>query len=223
MGPRDFWGRDRDEHRDRDWRERRADREDYGQADYSTEYGYDSRHRVGYRTPVQGREQDYTADPGLGARDRDDRIYADPQDRYYEPGRDERPHEGRSWKERASSFLGMRDEDRRDYETRDRQDLDRDGRDDRIEREERRDRRDYDNADRVIWAAVMGRLEHERGIDMRDIRISVQDREVTIDGSVRTRDDKRRVEDLAEVRGVTHVQNNLRVRNRSGGWRGGFF
>jgi osmotically-inducible protein OsmY len=34
---------------------------------------------------------------------------------------------------------------------------------------------------------------------------------------VRRKDDKRRVEDIADIRGVRHVQNNLRVRDR-GHW-----
>ena len=36
--------------------------------------------------------------------------------------------------------------------------------------------------------------------------------EVTLNGRVRTREDKRRAEDLVDrVSGVTHVQNNLRA------------
>jgi osmotically-inducible protein OsmY len=40
---------------------------------------------------------------------------------------------------------------------------------------------------------------------------------VTLSGRVRTREDKRRAEDLAErVSGVTHVQNNLRAEDMRG-------
>ncbi|MGZ3275969.1 MAG: BON domain-containing protein [Caulobacteraceae bacterium] len=39
---------------------------------------------------------------------------------------------------------------------------------------------------------------------------------MTLSGTVLRREDKRRAEDLAEqVSGVTHVQNNLRVKPRS--------
>ena len=47
--------------------------------------------------------------------------------------------------------------------------------------------------------------------------MQVQNREVTLTGTVRDRNEKRRAEDLAEsVSGVSHVQNNLRVGERQG-------
>ncbi|MFC0008345.1 BON domain-containing protein [Devosia nitrariae] len=42
--------------------------------------------------------------------------------------------------------------------------------------------------------------------------VNVRDGEVTLNGSVHSREDKRRAEDLADdVSGVRNVQNNLRV------------
>ena len=47
---------------------------------------------------------------------------------------------------------------------------------------------------------------------------ALQGGEVTLDGRVPTREDKRRAEDIAEaVTGVTHVQNNLRAQGGATG------
>ena len=54
-------------------------------------------------------------------------------------------------------------------------------------------------------------------IDASEIEVQVQNREVTLTGTVRDRNERRRAEDLAEsVSGVSHVQNNLRVGQRQG-------
>lgn len=146
--------------------------DDYGQADYSEDYGYDPRTRTGYR-----------------AYDTDDRDYIDYDGR----------REPRSWMDQArdgvSSFFGPRAP----------------GPDHRAERR-------YGQA-RVIWAVIAGRFDHERGFDASDIEVIVDGSEVTLNGTVRDRDDKRRAEDLADVRGITHVQNNLRIRRPGGWWR----
>jgi len=69
----------------------------------------------------------------------------------------------------------------------------------------------------VLWAVIVERLEDERGLDLRDVEVIVQDAEVTLNGHVRRRADKRRIEDIADIDGVRHVQNNLRVHDR-GHW-----
>lgn len=82
------------------------------------------------------------------------------------------------------------------------------------EREHRRSRRDGPS-DRVLWAVIMERLEDERRLDLREVRVEVHDGEVFLDGMVRHKGDKRRIEDIADIDGVRNVQNNLRVRERS--------
>lgn len=70
-------------------------------------------------------------------------------------------------------------------------------------------------SDRVLWAIVAERLDHERRLDLRDVEVIVLDAEVTLNGTVRHKGDKRRIEDVADIEGVRNIQNNLRVRERS--------
>ena len=62
---------------------------------------------------------------------------------------------------------------------------------------------------------IVERLEDERGLDLRDLEVIVENAEVTLNGTVRHKADKRRIEDVAEIDGVRHVQNNLRLRTHS--------
>src|SRR5690606_9543663 len=55
MPRQEFWNRHRG--RERSWDVRDL-REDYGQADYSRDYGFDRRRRVGYRTEARGAGRD---------------------------------------------------------------------------------------------------------------------------------------------------------------------
>lgn len=70
-------------------------------------------------------------------------------------------------------------------------------------------------SDRVLWAIITERLDDERRLDLRDVEVIVHDAEVTLNGTVRHKGDKRRIEDVADIEGVRNVQNNLRVRERS--------
>lgn len=70
-------------------------------------------------------------------------------------------------------------------------------------------------SDRVLWAIVTERLDDQRRLDLRDVEVIVHDGEVTLNGTVRHKADKRRIEDVADIEGVRNVQNNLRVRERS--------
>ncbi|MCR5875585.1 BON domain-containing protein [Phenylobacterium sp. J426] len=214
----------RDEHheRDRAWRAEPRDRDDFGQADYSTDFAYDSRTRTGYRADetIRARRDDYgqadyttdwAYDPERG---RPYRRFSS-EDRSYEPR-----EPSRSWKDRASEFFGgrSRDEDERRFDDARRLD---DGRGYDAERrydEERRSRRRRGSSDRVLWAVIMERLEDDRRIDMRDVDVIVEDGEVTLNGTVRRKEDKRRIEDVADIDGVRNVQNNLRLRDRDRGW-----
>lgn len=194
--PRGF-GRaiDRDRHPDWD-RDRRHDRRDFGQADYSEDYAYDPDTRSGYR--VDERDLDRRDDYGQADFDRDYAYDPDARQGYRradEPDRDDyaRRHEPRSF-----------------------------DRHDRDEREDRRDRR-RDSRDRVIWAVVCERLDRARGLDASHIDVRVEEGVVFLDGTARSRREKRRAEDLAEVEGVVDVVNGLRLRSHSGGgWRRAF-
>lgn len=67
-----------------------------------------------------------------------------------------------------------------------------------------------------IYEEVCDRLTDDPYVDASDIEVSVHEGEITLSGTVDSRQVRRRAEDIAEsVSGVTHVQNNLRVR-RSG-------
>jgi hypothetical protein len=79
------------------------------------------------------------------------------------------------------------------------------------EHEHRRARRDGPS-DRVLWAVIMERLDAERRLDLRDVDVDVRGGEVTLNGTVRHKSDKRRIEDIADIDGVRNVQNNLRIR-----------
>lgn len=187
---REYWT-DRDDGRRDDGRRDddhvRREREDYGQADYSTDYAYDPERRAGYRTDSRYVRDDYER------RDAEDRDYA----RRMDDGdyrRGERRDEGRSWADRASGFFGgasRRTEDRR---------------------------RRRGPSDRVLWAVISERLEDERRLDLSDVDVIVENGEVTLNGTVRRKEDKRRIEDIADIDGVDHVQNNLRVRHPDRGW-----
>jgi len=199
-----------------DWQEREDDgrraarrgRDDYGQADYSEEYGYDPRRRTGYRTEEEMRprtddfgQADYSSDYGYDPQDgRDYRRYSE-ADRDYArrmDGGDYRPlHQSRSWVDRAGDFFSPGDR--------------------RPDVAGRPARRRRGPSDRVLWAVITERLEDERGLDLRDVEVVVEDGEVTLNGAVRRKPDKRRIEDVADIEGVRHVQNNLRVHDR-GHW-----
>lgn len=198
--PRDDW-RERDEpwRGDHGPRGEGAPREDYGQADYSERYGYDPRTRTGFRAGEPDPRQpprDWTYDDARG------RIYRPaPEPVYPRSSRDAppRPEPGRAVGRDPREPM----DDERSW-----------SRDDRDRRDPPRRR---GPSDRVLWAVIVERLEDERGLDLRDVEVLVEDAEVTLNGEVRRKDDKRRIEDIADIDGVRHVQNNLRVRER-GRW-----
>lgn len=71
----------------------------------------------------------------------------------------------------------------------------------------------YRRSDARILEDVNDRLADDPAIDASDIDVAVKDAEVTLSGHVTDRWEKRRAEDCPErASGVTHVQNNLRVR-----------
>jgi hypothetical protein len=177
-------------HADTPHRPEPADRrDDFGQADYSQDFGYDPQQRAGYRLDRDdgARNDDYgQADYG--------RDYAyDPDSRTgyrREAGPADEP---RTWRGRpAHPDHGTRRE------------------------------REREAADRRIFAIVSERLEHDRRVDSSDVELRVENRVVFLDGTVRTREGKRRIEHMAELDGVADIVNALRVREAESrrGWFG---
>ncbi len=73
--------------------------------------------------------------------------------------------------------------------------------------------RGYQRGDERIREDVCDRLTDDPRIDASDVEVHVKGGEVTLAGSVRTRDEKRYTEDLIErITGVREVNNNLKVR-----------
>lgn len=71
----------------------------------------------------------------------------------------------------------------------------------------------YQRSDTRIMEDMNDRLTEDPHIDASEIEVRVEGREVTLTGTVNGRFEKRHAEDLAEsVSGVSHVQNNLRVK-----------
>jgi hypothetical protein len=146
-------------------------------------------------------------DRRIHPRDYQHRAYE--PDRYTPNPREGRGEEPRTWWDRTqdevSSWFGDDDARRRREWDERRADL----------RAEHRGHgpRGYKRSDGRIEEDVNDRLTDDPYLDASDIEVRVKDNEVTLSGTVMLRQDKRRAEDLAElVSGVTHVQNNLRVK-----------
>lgn len=76
--------------------------------------------------------------------------------------------------------------------------------------------KNYSRSDDRISEDVNDRLSDDYMLDASDIEVSVENGEVTLSGTVTSKYDKRRAEDIADdVSGVKHVQNNLRVSESS--------
>jgi hypothetical protein len=234
-GDEPLWG----EERRRD-RLRREASQDWGPEDYDrygddrprAAPGEDARYRpFGETGPIATRSGAYSGEgrsygssgrydqpsPNYRAFEAQDRRLhpRDYQSRAYEPARytpntrEGRGEEPRTWWDRTqdevSSWFG--DEDarrRREWDER-RADL----------KSEHRGRgpKGYKRSDGRIEEDVNDRLTDDPYLDASDILVQVKDSEVTLSGTIAWRQDKRRAEDLAElVSGVTHVQNNLRVK-----------
>ncbi|MBB4658768.1 BON domain-containing protein [Parvularcula dongshanensis] len=74
--------------------------------------------------------------------------------------------------------------------------------------------KNYVRSDERILEEVNDWLTDDHELDASEITVTVQDREVTLDGVVDSRSQKRLAEDIAhDISGVTHVQNNLRIQD----------
>ena len=81
--------------------------------------------------------------------------------------------------------------------------------------------RGYKRSDARIAEDVNDELTDDWRLDASDIEVSVAEGEVTLSGTVHSREDKRLAEDLADnVSGVRNVQNNLRVEPQQSGGLG---
>jgi hypothetical protein len=74
----------------------------------------------------------------------------------------------------------------------------------------------YRRSDDRIREDVCEALTRDGDLDASGIDVSVDDNEVTLEGTVPDRRSKRRAEDLAEQRGVRDVHNRLRLRAEAG-------
>jgi osmotically-inducible protein OsmY len=99
--------------------------------------------------------------------------------------------------------------------------------DEEAERRRRQDQhrgrgpRNYTRSGDRIREDVSDRLTDDWRVDASEIEVTVSGTEVTLTGTVTSREQRRRAEDVAEsVSGVTHVQNNLRVNNQEQSWSG---
>ena len=198
----------------------------YGQGGYGAQ---EERYRGGYGGQMGGGSDrgGFMSGGGYAGGGMGSRFGMDDRSRGYSQG-------GGSY---ANSRQGWSSAGRRDYGDHDRGFMDKAGDeiaswfgDEQAEQRRRQDQhhrgrgpRGYARSDERIREDVNDRLTDDWMLDASDIDVEVSDREVTLTGHVSNRSDKRRAEDIAEhVSGVTHVQNNLRVRSNdaSGGVTG---
>src|SRR5690606_13938578 len=72
--------------------------------------------------------------------------------------------------------------------------------------------KDYTRSDERIREDANDRLTDDPRIDASNITVTVESGEITLNGTIDSRAEKRRAEDVVErISGVKHVQNNLRV------------
>jgi hypothetical protein len=77
--------------------------------------------------------------------------------------------------------------------------------------------RGYRRSDERIREDVCECLTDDERIDATNVQVEVKDCEVTLSGTVNSREEKRRAEDLIErLSGVKDVHNTLRVVNEGG-------
>ena len=75
--------------------------------------------------------------------------------------------------------------------------------------------KEYRRSDNRILEDVCDRLYEDSYVDASNVEVKVENGEVTLNGTIENRNERRRAEDVIEsVSGVTHVQNNLRVGQR---------
>ena len=194
-----FWGRghggggyDREE-------QRGYSREDYG----ATDRGGDERR--GYFGGSVGRAgEEGRGGQGYGGQRSDvgresGRSYPNPENRGGRQGGEDRGFFERASDEVSSWFGDRGAEQRREQDYRG------------------RGPKGYKRSDSRVQEDVNDKLADDPYVDASEIEVSVSSGEVTLAGSVDSRQARRRAEDIAEqVSGVSYVQNNLRIRTGGG-------
>lgn len=219
------WSEDRFRHRERAYSDRDPSPYDRSYGGDRRSRGY-SRERAGYH-PSDGRrpEEGSAYAPRYGYSPDDAHPRARPYGSFHNEGFSGPGYERTVPGDRRPAYgLGYGDEDRdneRSWWDRTKDEVKSWGGDDHARRrrvmdeaENHRGRgpRGYTRSDERIREDVSDRLSDDWRVDASDIEVSVNGGEVTLGGTVRTRDDKRRAEDLADdCSGVKHVQNNLRI------------
>ena len=75
--------------------------------------------------------------------------------------------------------------------------------------------KNYTRSNERLLEDASERLMRDHHVDARNIQVTADDGEITLDGTVDSRRAKRRAEDCVhDMTGVTHVQNNLRIVDR---------
>lgn len=163
--------------------------------DYRTNYGNDWNYSGSYR----GSNAPYT-----------DRNYPRYDDNNYVNNGDRRNrYQDRDWwdktKDEVSSWFG-------DDEAKNRRRMD----DIREGQNRGKGPKNYKRSEDRIREDVSDKLSDDDILDASDIEIEVSGSDVTLNGEVTSRYAKHRAEDIVEdVSGVTHVQNNLRVKEKT--------
>jgi osmotically-inducible protein OsmY len=180
---------------------------------YRGGYGTDMGLSGGYRAGTwSGGTGGYDYERGYGDAGRSETRYGredEGRERFEDRAREAGDFFRRTGQKISSWFEGVGREDRSDYD-----------RDRRAYEDYRADNRGarglgpkgYKRSDERISEEVHQRLTDDPWVDATNISASVSGGEVTLSGTVETREAKHRAERIVEdLSGVTHVQNNLRI------------
>jgi osmotically-inducible protein OsmY len=189
------------------WEREHQQRNHSNEGGYGSGYGdaYGSYGAAGRSMRGRSQEADYR-------RDREDR------DRDGQRGDDQRGFWDRA-ADKVASWFGGEDSQGSPYDTHGGYGSDyRRGEEYRGESHRGRGPKNYRRSDDRVREDVSDRLTDDHWLDASDIEVTAKDAEVTLSGTVKSREDKRRAEQLAEqVSGVDNVQNNIRVQKQD--WR----
>ena len=187
----------------------------FGGSDYRRSGAYDplaaydrqqSRSRASYGG--SGRDRDFSQSYGSNTSNRSNYGQGD-----YAP--DERRSDDRGFFDKAgdevASWFGDDDAERRremDYRRQ------QDEHANRGQSHRGRGPKNYSRTDDRILEDACDHLTHDHGVDASELEVTVKSGELTLDGKVNSRWEKRRAEDCVhDISGVKHVQNNLRLRD----------